>query len=72
MSTTHATKGKFQFGSSTPVMVLDEGSTQKIGVFNVTPVARQAVTGSRGGNAALASLITAMASYGWVTDSSSA
>lgn len=34
------------------------------------PVAKPAVTGSRGGNAALASLITALASLGLITDSS--
>lgn len=43
-----------------------------IGVFAATPVAKQTVTGSRGGNAALASLLTALANYGWVTDSSTA
>lgn len=36
-----------------------------------TPLARQTVTGSRGGNAALASLLTALAAYGLITDSSS-
>jgi hypothetical protein len=32
------------------------------------PVARPVITGSRGGNAALASLLTGLATIGWVTD----
>jgi len=44
-----------------------------VSVWNVaTPAARPAVTGSRGGNAALASFLTAMASYGYITDSTTA
>jgi hypothetical protein len=39
--------------------------------FGVTPVAKPTVTGSRGGNAALASALTALASLGLLTDSSS-
>lgn len=39
--------------------------------FNGTaPVAKPTVTGAKGGNAALASLLTALASYGLITDSS--
>jgi hypothetical protein len=41
--------------------------------FNAaTPVARPTVTGAKGSNAALASLMTALAAYGLVTDSTSA
>lgn len=47
-----------------------DGSTKKFGM-GVTPVAKQTVTGSRGGNAALASVLTALANYGLITDSSS-
>lgn len=43
-----------------------------IGFLGATPVARPTVTGSRGGNAALASLLTALATLGLITDSSSA
>lgn len=43
-----------------------------IGFFAATPAAKPAVTGSRGGNAALASLLTALATLGLITDSSSA
>lgn len=41
------------------------------GFNNTTPIAKPTVTGSRGSNAALASLLTALANYGLVTDSSS-
>lgn len=40
--------------------------------FNTAPISKPTVTGSRGGNAALASFLTAMASYGLVTDSTTA
>ncbi len=38
----------------------------------VPPTSKPSVTGSRGGNVALASLITALASYGLITDSTTA
>jgi hypothetical protein len=47
-----------------------DGTT--VGFYNTTPVVKPTVTGSRGGNAALASLLTALASQGLITDSSSA
>lgn len=43
-----------------------------VGFNGTTPISKPAVTGSRGGNAALASLLTALASYGIITDSSTA
>ncbi|MCF0086605.1 MULTISPECIES: collagen-like protein [unclassified Streptomyces] len=46
------------------------GST--LGFYGATAVAKPAVTGSRGGNAALASLLTALASLGLITDSTTA
>lgn len=39
------------------------------GFNGATPVGRQSVTGSKGGNAALASLITALVTAGLITDS---
>jgi len=42
------------------------------GFFGVAAVAKPTVSGSRGGNAALASLITGLASLGLLTDSTSA
>lgn len=41
-----------------------------IGFYGTSAVAKQTVTGSRGGNAALASLLTALAATGLLTDSS--
>jgi hypothetical protein len=42
------------------------------GFNNTAPIAKPTVTGSRGGNAALASLLTALANYGLITDSTTA
>lgn len=44
----------------------------KLGFFNTAPVARPTVTGSRGGNAAMASTLTALASLGLLIDNSTA
>lgn len=43
----------------------------KLGFFTTTPITKPTVTGSRAGNAALASLLTQLANLGLVTDSSS-
>jgi hypothetical protein len=43
-----------------------------IGFYGTANAAKQAPTGSRGGNAALASLLTALATIGLITDSTSA
>lgn len=42
-----------------------------VGFNSTTPIAKPTVTGSRGANAALASVLTALANYGLITDSSS-
>ena len=47
-----------------------DGTT--VGFYGTIPQGKPTVTGSRGGNAALASLLTALASLGLITDSSSA
>jgi len=47
------------------------GSAVLLGFFNTDAIARPTVTGSRGGNAALASALTALADLGLITDSSS-
>lgn len=44
----------------------------KSGFNNTAPISKPTVTGSRGGNAALASLLTALANYGLITDSTTA
>lgn len=59
----------FRAGGGTDNLII--GSTT-IGFYGATPVAKPTVSGSRGGNAALASLLTALASQGLVTDSSTA
>lgn len=43
-----------------------------IGFYGATPASKPTVTGSRGGNAALADLLTELATLGLITDSSSA
>lgn len=43
-----------------------------VGFQGAAPLVKPTVAGSRGGNAALASLITALANYGLITDSSTA
>jgi hypothetical protein len=47
-----------------------DGST--VGFYATAPASKQAVTGSRGGNAALASLLTALSTIGLITNSSTA
>lgn len=50
--------------------VLGKSSTDKIGFYGVgTPVAKQTVTGAKGANEALTSLLTALAALGIITDS---
>jgi len=48
------------------------GGTQAIGFFGHATAAQQTPTGSRGGNAALASLLTALAASGLIVDGTSA
>jgi hypothetical protein len=43
-----------------------------VGFNNTAPIAKPTVSGAKGSNAALASLLTALANYGLITDSSSA
>ena len=45
-------------------------SSDKLGFHGSAPVAKQTVTGSRGGNAALTSLLSKLATLGIITDSS--
>ena len=44
----------------------------KVGFNNTAPIAKPTVSGAKGSNAALASLLAALAAYGLVTDSSTA
>lgn len=43
-----------------------------IGVFGTAPTTKQTVSGAKGGNAALGSLLTALAAYGLITNSTTA
>lgn len=58
---------EIQFNGGTSLKV----NSNAIGFFSTTSTGKKTVTGSRGGNAALASLLTQLAAYGLVTDSSS-
>jgi hypothetical protein len=60
--------GDLQTGGGTSRLKWDATG---LSFFAGTTAAKQSVTGSRGGNAALASLLTALATYGLLTDSSS-
>ncbi len=45
------------------------GPSQKIGFYGAPPIARPSITGSRAGNTALASIVTALSAFGLITDS---
>lgn len=62
-----------EIGTWTLVLQVGASGTMvngNVGFFATTPQAKKTVTGSRGGNAALASLLTALASYGLIVDGS--
>lgn len=58
------------FGGNVLTINASGGATipGSIGINGAAPPAKPAITGSRGGNAALASLLTGLASYGFITD----
>lgn len=73
---------KYTAGTTTDDIGLDAGGSTmvhaqrvsgqfRLGFFAATPVAKPTVTGSRGGNAALASVLTELENLGLITDSSS-
>jgi hypothetical protein len=51
---------------------IDNNGSVRMAYFGGTPAVKQTVTGAKGSNAALASLMTALAAYGLVTDSTTA
>lgn len=57
-------------GTATALIVQKSGGT--LGFLGTGGVTKQTITGSRGGNVALASLLTALASHGLITDSTTA
>lgn len=75
LQVTNSTNATTYFSVSGTTIIINgaldhDGSTA--GFFGATPAAKPTVTGSRDGNAALASLITALATLGLVTDSTTA
>ncbi len=77
-STDASRKGRLLFytvdasASREGLRIETDGSAAKIGFLGASAVTRPTVTGSRGGNAALASLLTALANLGLITDSTTA
>jgi hypothetical protein len=80
----HGSKdGDFEFRDNTTVKLWYDSSqsvfqvngnlkiTSNIGFFDTTPLSKQTITGSRDNNPALTSLLTALAAYGLLVDSSS-
>ncbi len=51
--------------------LVGRNTTSKVGFFGTTPVGRATVTGSKGSNAALTSLIAALVAQGLIIDSTS-
>lgn len=64
---THGTASLSIANSAGPILI---GTGNNIGIFGHAASGQQTVTGSRGANVALASLLTALAAYGLVVDSS--
>lgn len=62
--------GKVEFAAALygAVQHVLDGAANTAGFFGAAPVGQQAVTGSRGGNAALASLLTALDALGLIDD----
>lgn len=64
-------KSNYRLDSVKDVYSPITGKSSQIGFYGTTKKAKQTVTGSRGANAALASLLTALSTIGLITDSSS-
>lgn len=72
MNVQHAGKREYVsalYGATRHVI---DGTADQLGFHGKAPVGQQAVTGSRGGNAALASLLTALDTLGIIDDQTSA
>jgi len=72
MNVQHAGKREFVsalYGATRHVI---DGTADQLGFHGKAPVSQQAVTGSRGGNAALASLLTALDTLGIIDDQTTA
>lgn len=69
------TDGALTVGTSLTVLGntrLGDNDADTVGFYSVAGVARQTIAGSRGGNAALADLLTKLAATGLITDGTSA
>lgn len=64
--------GVQSLGTGVTVSTASIGGAIALGFFGGTPAAKPTVTGSRGGNAALASLLTALATLGLITNNTTA
>lgn len=77
LTITPATANLINAASGTSLALQSNGTTRfsidgtGLGFFATAPAAKATVTGSKGANAALTSLMTALAGYGLVTDSTS-
>lgn len=52
-----------------PNKVVEVGNTSKLGFFGTAPIVKPTITGAKGGNAALTSLLSQLAALGLVIDS---
>ncbi|WPM94275.1 minor tail protein [Arthrobacter phage Marchesin] len=68
LSAQHAGKREFVSAPYGATRHTIDGTANLTGWYGAAPVGRQVVTGSRGGNAALGSLIAALAALGWIDD----
>lgn len=59
-------------GKGTGGTLIESSGSGRLGFLGTTPIAKQTITGAKGSNAALGSLLTALAALGLITDSSSA
>lgn len=69
---TSGTQGVVNLGVTDASAINIGRSGQSLGFFGTTATTKPTVTGSRGGNAALASLLTSLANLGLITDSTTA
>jgi hypothetical protein len=69
---TDASQYRIQSPAVSATKELKTATGSLVGFFGADPVAKRTVTGSRGGNAALADLLTELAALGLITDSTSA
>ncbi len=67
----HASGFRALAGAFVGLQITNTDGTGRVAFYGATPVAKPTVTGSRGGNAALASLLTELANLGLIVDSTS-